>query len=68
MAKFSFDYIDYKHSLTRDQYHALDKISRVVFPLAFLVFNVVYISMVVYYVQDENQKFTSFLKIDHYHH
>ena len=46
--KFSCDYIDYQHSIVRDKYHALDKISQYVFPLTFIFINLVYVGIVVY--------------------
>jgi len=47
--KFSFDYIDYQHSIVRDKYHALDKISQYVFPLTFIFINLVYAGIVVHF-------------------
>eukprot|EP00111_Clytia_hemisphaerica_P015923 TCONS_00047071-protein len=63
LEKFSFDYIDYQHSIVRDKYHALDKISQYVFPLTFLIINVVYAGVVVYTRRLDSERVAGFVKV-----
>ena len=63
LEKFSFDYIDYRHSIVRDKYHALDKISQYVFPLTFLIINVVYAGVVVYARRLDAERVVGFVKV-----
>ena len=61
--KFSYDFIDYQHSIVRDKYHALDKISQFVFPITFLVINIVYVGVVAYYRNIDDQSAEGFQKV-----
>ena len=61
--KFTFEFIDYQHSIMRDKYHALDKISQYVFPSTFILINIIYVGVVAYYRNSDEKRVVGFEEV-----
>lgn len=62
--KFSLEYLNYRHSLTREKYHVLDKMSQFIFPITFFVMNFVYIGVVIHYRRMYDGKLETFIPVN----